>query len=83
MTSIILYKNGECKSEEFIEDNYCILKNDGTVHYVEFIEGDTPICFKKDGLYAFELLERSLVYITNESDLALTDEFGNYLTAII
>lgn len=83
MTSIILYTNGECKSEEFIEDNYCAFKNDGTIHYVEFIEGDTPICLKKDGLYTFELLERSLVCLTNEYDLALTDEFGNCLTAII
>ena len=82
-TSICLYANGECKATEFLENDYYRLNNDGTVHYVQFIEGSTSIKLDKDAFYAMELLERSIFNLADESDVRLTDELGNYLTAII
>lgn len=82
-TSICLYANGECKANEFLENDYCRFINDGTVHYVQFIEGDTSIKLDKDAFYAMELIERSIFNLTDESDVLLIDELGNYLTAII
>ena len=82
-TSIYLYNNGDCKAGEFIEDEFTGFHNDGTVHYVEFIEGSPSIKFDNTAFYASELLERISVYLTDESDAYLTDELENYLTAII
>lgn len=82
-TSICLYANGECRATEFLENNYCHFNNDGTVHYVQFIEGDTSIKLDKAAFYAMELIERSIFNLTDESDVLLKDELGNYLTAII
>lgn len=82
-TNIYLCNNGECRAKEFIEDNYRKINNDGTVHYVEFIEGYPSIKLDKSAFYVFELLERSVVYLTNESDELLIDEFNNYLTTIV
>lgn len=82
-TNIILYKNGECKAGEFIEDDNRKFNCDGTVHYFEFVEGAYPMQFEYEGFYVLELLERSVVNLTDESDAYLTDELGNYLTAII
>ena len=82
-TSICLYANGECRANEFLENDNCRFVNDGTVHYVQFIEGDTSIKLDKDAFYAMELIERSIFNLTDESDVLLTDELGNYLTAII
>lgn len=82
-TSICLYANGGFKASEFIEDDYYRFNNDGTIHYVQFIEGGTSIKLDKTAFYAMELLERSILNITDESDVLLTDELGNYLTVII
>lgn len=81
--SVCLYYNGECKAAEFIEDDLLNFGYDGSVHYNQFIEGSPFIKLEKDAFYALELLERSVVYLTNELDVRLTDESGNYLTAII
>lgn len=81
--NITLYKNGNLKAGEFIEEDHCSFNNDGTVHYVQFIEGNSAICFKSNGLYVAELMERSVSRLTDESDNYLVDEFGNYLTTII
>ena len=83
MTNILLYATGECKASEFIEDDRFCFSNDGTVHYVQFIEGSPSIMFNSDALYISELLERVVVYLTDESDANLIDESGNNLTAII
>lgn len=83
MTNISLYATGECKASEFIEDDSFCFNNDGTVHYVQFIEGNPSIMFGSDALYVSELLERVVVYLTDELDANLIDESGNYLTAII
>ena len=83
LTSIFLCANGECRAKEFIEDGYFRFDNDGTVHYVEFIEGNSPIHFNSTAFYAVELLERAVSYLTDESDVYLTDESGNRLTTII
>lgn len=80
---IFLYVNGECKAGEFIEDDCYSFNNDGTIHYVEFIEGGKSIKLDKTAFYASELLERVVVYLTNESDELLTDESDNDLTAIV
>lgn len=82
-TSIYLYANGECRAEEFIEDDCRSFNNDGTVHYFEFIEGSLSIKFEKDAFYASELVERVVVNLTNELDELLTDESDNYLSAIV
>lgn len=82
-TSICLYTNGECRANEFLEEDNYRFVNDGTVHYVQFIEGSTSIKLDKDAFYAMELLERSIFNLTDESDVLLIDELGNYLTAII
>lgn len=82
-TSIYLYTNGECKAGEFIEDDYFYFKNDGTVHYAEFIEGNPSIKLSPTAFYVSELLERVVEYLTDESDAYLMDESDNYLTAII
>lgn len=82
-TSICLYANGECRATEFSENNYCRFNNDGTVHYVQFIEGSTSIKLDKAAFYAMEFIERSIFNLTDESDVLLKDELGNYLTAII
>ena len=81
--NISLYGTGECKAGEFIEDDYCRFNNDGTVHYVRFIESGTSIYLDKTAFYAKELLERVVVNLTDESDICLTDESGNYLTATL
>ena len=83
MKNIRLYSNGNCKAGEFIEDDFCILKNDGTVHCIQFIEGSPTIKMDSTALYVSELLERTVVYLTDESDVHMTDELGNYLTTII
>lgn len=83
-TSIYLYANGECKAGEFIEDEHFYFNNDGTFHYAEFIESDSGmIHFGKDAFYAKEFLERVVARLTDESDVYLTDEYGNNLTTII
>lgn len=82
-TSICLYTNGDCRATEFLEKDYCSFNNDGTVHYVQFIEGSTSIKLDKDAFYAMEFIERSIFNLTDESDVLLKDELGNYLTAII
>lgn len=83
ITDIYLYFNGECKAGEFIEDDYMSFNNDGTVHYVEFIEGNSSIGLDSTAFYVAELLERVVAYLTDESDIYLTDELGNDLTTII
>lgn len=83
MSSVLLYKTGECKSEEFIEDNFFYIGKDGTVHYAEFIEGSDSIGLDKNAFYAKEFLEKMLAYLTDESDILIVDEFGNNLTSII
>ena len=82
-TNIFLYTNGECKASEFVEDDFMCIKNDGTVHYIEFIEGSPSIIFDSTALYVSELLERTVTYLTDESDMYLIDESENYLTTII
>lgn len=81
--NVLLYANGECKAGEFIEDDYKYFGSDGTVHYVQFIEGSSSIKLDATAFYVSELLERVSVYLTDESDVYLTDESGNYLTTII
>ena len=83
MRDIYLYANGECKASEFIEGDQCSFNNDGTVHYIEFIEGASSIVFDTNAFYVAELLERVVTYLTDESDAYLVDESDNYLTAII
>lgn len=80
---IYLYITGECKAREFIEDDSMSFNNDGTVHYVQFIEGSSSIGLDLTAFYAKEFLERIVVYLTDESDVLLVDESGNYLTTII
>lgn len=80
---IYLYKTGICKANEFIEDGFYMLKNDGTVHYGQFIEGDSSIRLDKHNFYATEFLERIVVYLTDETDAYLVDEFGDSLTTTI
>ena len=80
---IVLYLNGNCKAGEFIEEEYCSFNNDGTVHYVQFIEGNSSISFNSTAFYAKEFLERTVSYLTDEFDAYLTDENGNRLTTII
>lgn len=82
-TDIHLYNNGECRAGEFIEDDYCGFYKDGTVHYFQFIERGSSIQFDTESFYATELLERVIEYLTDESDVILTDESDNYLTTII
>lgn len=81
--SIYLCKNGECRAVEFIEENCRSFNNDGTVHYFEFIEGNPSIKLNKLAFYAYELLERDVIRLTDELDVPLTDESNNYLTAIV
>ena len=83
VTDIYLYHNGECKAGEFIEDDSMSFNNDGTVHYVQFIEGNPSIELDSTAFYVSELLERVVMHLTDESDVYLTDEFENYLTTII
>lgn len=80
---IYLYYNGECKAGEFIEDDSMSFNNDGTVHYVQFIEGNSCIGLDSTAFYVAELLERGFVYLTDEADTYLVDESGNNLTTII
>ncbi len=82
-TKICLYATGECKASEFIEGDYFGFKNDGTVHYVTFIEGSSSIHLDSNAFYATEFLERVVMYLIDESDSYLIDESGNYLTTII
>lgn len=82
-TSIYLYANGTCKASEFIEGDAFSFNNDGTVSYIQFIEGNPSIQFSYDGFYALEFLERVVMHLIDESDAYLTDESGNYLTSII
>lgn len=82
-TEICLYSNGVCKASEFIEDDYTSFNNDGTVHYIEFIEGSSSIGLDSNAFYAKELLERIVVHLIDESGVYLTDESGNYLTTIV
>lgn len=83
LKNILLYYNGECKANEFIEDESMSFNSDGTVHYVEFIEGSKSIKINHNAFYVAELLERVTVYLVDETDDYLTDESGNYLTTII
>lgn len=82
-TDIYLYFNGECQATEFIEDNSTSFNNDGTVHYFEFIEGYPSIGLSPRYFYTAELLERVVVYLTDELGTQLIDESGNCLTTII
>jgi hypothetical protein len=82
-TSIALYYNGTCKANEFIEDDSFSFNSDGTIHYIQFVEGSLSINFDHTAFYAAELSERFIVYLTNESDEQLVDESGNYLVALI
>lgn len=81
--NIYLFKNGKCKAEEFIEGNYYEFNKDGTVHYIQFIEGDYALHLNKTGFYAEEFLEHEIAYLTDELDVKLIDENENYLTTII
>lgn len=81
--NIYLYYDGHCKAGEFIEGESCGFKDNGTVHYVQFIEGSPKIKLDSTAFYAYELLERTVVRLTDESDKYLKDELGNYLTTII
>lgn len=83
ITDIYLYYNGECKAGEFIEDESTSFNNDGTVHYTQFIEGNSSISLNSTAFYVAELLERVTTYLTDESDVYLVDESENYLTTII
>ena len=83
ITNIRLYVSGECNASEFIEGDSFGFYNDGTVHYVQFIEGGSSIKLTPNAFYTAELLERAVMYLTDESDVYLTDESGNYLTTII
>ena len=83
ITDIYLYYDGECKAGEFIEDDSMSFNNDGTVHYVQFIEGNSSISLDSTAFYVAELLERVVMRLTDESDVYLVDESGNYLTTII
>lgn len=83
ITDIYLYYNGECKAGEFIEDDSTSFNNDGTVHYVQFIEGASAIGLNSTAFYVSELLERVTTYLTDELDVYLVDESENYLTTII
>lgn len=82
-SSICLFANGDCKANEFIEDNKFSLNNDGTIHYIKFIENNESIQFSPDALYVDELLERIIMHLTDENDVSLVDEFGNCLTILI
>lgn len=82
-TSIYLYANGECKAGEFIEEDYCGFNSDGTVHYVEFVEGNKSIQMDSSAFYVSELLEHVVMRLTDEFDDYLIDESENYLTTII
>ena len=82
-TNILLYKTGECKAGEFIEGDTFGFYRDGTVHYVQFVEGNPSIQLNSTAFYAKEFLERVVVYLTDESDIYLVDESGNQLTTII
>ena len=81
--NIYLYTNGDCKAGEFIEDDCFSFNSDGTVHYVQFIEGSPSVYMNSTAFYASELLERVVAHLTDESGVYLTDEYGNYLTAVI
>jgi uncharacterized repeat protein (TIGR02543 family) len=83
ITDIYLYYNGECKAGEFIEDDSYGFYNNGTVHYTQFIEGNSSISLNQNAFYVAELLERVVAYLTDESDVYLVDESGNYLTTVI
>lgn len=83
MTSIYLFSNGECKAEEFIEDNFLTFNDDGTVHYTQFVEGSPTICASPNAFYVNELIENIFAYLVDEYDAFLLDESGNYLTAIV
>lgn len=83
ITNISLCFNGECKAGEFIEDDSMKFNNDGTVHYVQFIEGNSSINLNSTAFYASEFLERITAYLIDESENNLMDESGNYLTTII
>lgn len=83
LRNICLYANGMCKAGEFIEDDSFSINSDGTIHYIQFIEGSPSIYFDNTAFYATEFLERAVVYLTDESDIYLTDETGNRLTTII
>lgn len=82
-TSIYLYADGTCRAGEFIEDELFILNGDGTVHYVQFVEGNNSINFTPTAFYAAEFLEREVMYLTDELDVYLTDESENRLITII
>ena len=85
INDIYIYANGGWKSREFVEDDNCLnLKfvDDGTVHYVEFIE-NSSMHLNSSELCVTELIERTIVHLTDESDIDLIDESENYLTALI
>ena len=86
-TNIFIYPRGEWKSREFIEieenESYNLsFVNDGTVHCIEFIEGN-EMYLNSNALYVTELLERTITQLTDETDVYLTDELDNYLTTLI
>ena len=81
--TIYLYKNGNCKSIEFIEDDSLKFSKNGTVHYVEFIEGSPSIKLTPTAFYVNELIEGTFMYLLDESDAYITDESGNRLMIIM
>lgn len=83
VASIYLFSDGKCNAVEFIEDDCLSFNNDGTVHYVCFIEGNQSIQLSPASFSAAELLERIPYYLVDELDAYLLDESGNYLIAII
>ena len=89
LTSIYLYASGECKAGEFIEDDSPRFSNDGTIHYVQFVESSERnipkqlIGLDSTAFYAREFLERIVVRLVDESGIYLTDESGNYLTTML
>ena len=82
-TNICLYTNGECRAKEFVEEDYLCFYKDGSIHYINFTEGSTSIKLAPEAFYATELSERYTAKLTDELDIYLIDEYGNYLTTII
>lgn len=58
LTDILLYTSGNCKARIFVEDEDFIgFGNDGSVHGVEFIEGNS-ILFGSNSVQFVEIIER-------------------------
>lgn len=58
LTDILIYTNGNCKARVFVEDeDFLGFGNDGSVHGVEFIEGNS-VDFNDINVHFLELIER-------------------------